>query len=264
MMQGTVFMSSRLVMLGRRRPVTDIVANALRARFGDFPVIYEEGVSGFKLARQRANRLGYIQTAGQILFIRTIARWLKISSRPRIAEIERQYSLDTTPVTRDVHYVRSINDQAVIDLLQAIRPEIVVIFGTRIIGQSTLNAVPARFLNMHAGITPGFHGSHGAYWALATGHPELAGVTIHRVDSGIDTGGILKQARIEIGPRDNFITYSYLQLAAGLPLLLQAVDEALCGEVREEPLSGHLAVESHLYHHPTIWSYLAGCLHGTR
>lgn len=257
-------MSARLVMLGRGRPVTDIVANALRARFGDFPVVYEEGISGLKLALQRAKRLGYIQTAGQILFIQTIARWLKISGRARIAEIERQYALDTTPVMGNVHYVRSINDQAVVDLLQAIRPEVVVIFGTRIIGRSVLNAVPARFLNMHAGITPGFRGSHGAYWALATGHPGLAGVTIHWVDRGIDTGGIIKQARIEIGPRDNIVTYSYLQLAAGLPLLLQAVEEALCGEVREEPLAGHLDVESHLYHHPTIWSYLAGCLHGVR
>jgi folate-dependent phosphoribosylglycinamide formyltransferase PurN len=251
-------------MLGRRRPVTDIVANALRARFGDFPIVYEEGVSGFELAHRRAKRIGYIRTVGQILFIQTIARWLRISSRARIAEIERQYALDTTPVTRDVHYVRSINEGTVIDLLQAIRPEIVVVFGTRIIGRSVLDAVPARFINMHAGITPGFRGSHGAYWALATGHPELAGVTIHWVDSGIDTGGIVKQARIEIGPRDNFITYSYLQLAAGLPLLLQAVEEALCGEVREESLPGHLAAGSHLYHHPTIWSYLSSCLRGIR
>ena len=251
-------------MLGRRRPVTNIIANALRARFGDFPVIYEESVSGFKLVRQRAKRIGYIRTAGQILFIQTIARWLRICSRARIAEIERQYALHATPVAGNVHYVKSINDVAVIDLLKAIRPEIVVVFGTRIIGRSVLDAVPARFINMHAGITPGFRGSHGAYWALATGHPELAGVTIHWVDPGIDTGGIVKQARIEIGPRDNFITYSYLQLGAGLPLLLQAVEEALCGEVREEPLPGHLAAGSNLYHHPTVWSYLACRLRGTR
>ena len=257
-------MSSTLLMLGGRHSTAHIVANALRNRFGNFPIILEGDVSGLQLARSRAKKLGYIETAGQVLFIQTVARWLKWSNRARIAEILRDGHLDATPVTSNVLQAKSINEPRVIDILRDTQPKVVAICGTRIISRQALESISGRFINMHAGITPGFRGCHGAYWALATGHPELAGTTIHWVDQGIDTGKVIKQGRIKIGPKDNFITYSYLQLAAGLPLLLQAVEEALRGEPRIEPLEGYDTVGSHLYYHPPLWSYLANRLRGVK
>ena len=59
---------------------------------------------------------------------------------------------------------------------------------------------------------------HGGYWALVSGHPEACGVTVHLVDEGIDSGGILAQSVITPGPADCFVTYPLMQLGVGLPV----------------------------------------------
>jgi methionyl-tRNA formyltransferase len=107
---------------------------------------------------------------------------------------------------------------------------------------------------MHAGITPRYRGVHGGYWALAEDNPHLVGTTVHFVDTGIDTGGILDQAFFEIGASDNFVTYPYLHTKAGIPVLLDAVKLTLSGGVK---VCEHSPAEiSKLRHHPTIWFYL--------
>ena len=105
---------------------------------------------------------------------------------------------------------------------------------------------------MHAGITPMYRGVHGAYWAYALGDDSNAGVTVHLVDAGIDTGDVLYQANIEASDDDNFTTYPLLQIEAGLPHLIQAVDDALHDNLKPYKAQGN----SQLHYHPTIWGYL--------
>jgi folate-dependent phosphoribosylglycinamide formyltransferase PurN len=251
-------------MLAGKHESTTIIANELRKHFGDFPLIIEEGIPGLQIARRRAQKLGYVSAAGQVLFIGTVAKWLHLKSRDRIEAIKREYRLDCTPVASNVIHVSSANSDECIRHLQSASPELVVVNGTRILSRRVLGSISGRFLNMHAGITPAFRGCHGAYWAIATGRPQLAGTTVHWVDPGIDTGSVLKQALIHYGPKDNFATYPYLNLAAGLPLIVQTVREFFEGNVTESAVPGRETAGSHLYHHPTLWSYLLKRLHGVK
>jgi folate-dependent phosphoribosylglycinamide formyltransferase PurN len=257
-------MTSRLVMLAGQHDSTNIVANELRKRFGDFPLIMEQGVPRLQIARRRARKLGYLNTAGQVLFIGTAEKWLRLQSKNRIEEIKRENGLDSTPVTSNVIRVSSANSDESIRQLQAASRGLVVVNGTRILSRRLLASISGRFVNMHSGITPAFRGCHGAYWAIATGRPQLAGTTIHWIDAGIDTGSVLKQALIGYGPKDDFTTYPYLQLAAGLPLLVQTVQEFFDGKVVESVVSRCEAAGSHLYYHPTLWTYLLGRLRGVK
>ncbi len=59
--------------------------------------------------------------------------------------------------------------------------------------RATLAAIDAPFINYHAGINPKYRGQHPGYWALASDDAENAGVTIHLVDEGVDTGSVLYQ-----------------------------------------------------------------------
>ena len=54
---------------------------------------------------------------------------------------------------------------------------------------------------------------------------------MHLVDEGVDTGGVLYQARIAPTLADNFPTYFYLQAAAARPLAVKAVEDALAGRI---------------------------------
>ena len=253
-------MTGRFAMLAARGDSTNIVANELRKQFGDFPLLLETREPAWKMLRRRARRLGYWTVAGQAMFLAAAAPWLRHRGARRIAEIERQCGLDASAVRSNVVYVGSANSEEAIARLGALDPELVVVNGTRILSRRVLGSISGRFLNMHAGITPAFRGCHGAYWALAAGQPHLAGVTVHWMDAGIDTGRVVKQAVIRPAATDNFVTYPYLQLAVGLPLLVETIREFFAGQVREVAVEPGVAAGSQLYYHPTLWAYLSGRL----
>ncbi|HYG28335.1 MAG TPA: formyl transferase [Caulobacteraceae bacterium] len=230
-----------------------ILVNALQERFPLERVIIEDAESRVLFLKRRIKRMGVLPVADQVLF-QLYGRIAGRGARRRIEEIKAQYGMDDAPppealVTR----VPSANADETIELLRSLQPKVVVVNGTRILSRRLLESVPAIFLNTHAGITPGYRGVHGGYWALAQGEPDRCGVTVHVVDPGIDTGEVVTQAMISPTPRDSFWTYPYLQLAAGLPLMMQAVEDALAGRLGRKKGEG----PSRLWSHPGLTGYLS-------
>jgi folate-dependent phosphoribosylglycinamide formyltransferase PurN len=242
---------------------TRLVFNGLQRAVGVHKIIIEEPVGTTQLLRRRVEKLGLRTVAGQMLFKLMVDKLLRRGSGARIDEIMRQYNLDDRAIpARDYIHVPSINSPEAIEHLRALDPAVVVVNGTRIIAKKVLEAIRAPFLNMHAGITPLYRGVHGGYWALAEGDRAHCGVTVHVVDPGIDTGAIVSQALIDPTPEDTFATYPALQVAAGLPLLVDAVNAALDGSLqRKPPPEG----ASRLWSHPTLGQYVKARLqNGTR
>lgn len=249
----------KVVLLGDQSPATAAVAHALRETLDQrakLTVILEESASRSALARRRARRLGWWTVAGQIAFVGLVMPLLRRGGRRRVLEIARQYDLDLTPVGQDA-LVRSVNEERTVTLLREAAPDVVVVHGTRVISRPVLDAITVPVLNVHAGITPRYRGVHGGYWALREGRPDLAGSTVHLVDPGIDTGGILAQATFTADRVDSIATYPFLHLACAIPLLLEQIDAILSGTtpVVVTPLPG--AERSQLRWHPTAWDYLA-------
>jgi methionyl-tRNA formyltransferase len=249
---------ARVVMLAGPGDSTNIVFNAIEPDL----VILEERVSQLRLIRRRIKKLGLWTVVGQVLFRAIIVPLLRQLSKKRIREIKRVNGLDDAPVPSDrVIFVHSVNDDSTVMALKRANPDVVVVNGTRIIAEKVLRAVPATFLNTHAGITPLYRGVHGGYWALVNKDRANCGVTVHVVDAGIDTGDIVYQARIEPSSADTFVTYPYLQLAAAIDLLRHAITEAANGTiVRLPPPTG----ESRLWTHPTAVEYLRNLLGAVR
>ena len=230
------------------------VANALVQQFGPIPIFVERKERPKVVLKRRIRRLGLVTVLGQVAFLALAVPPLRRVSRGRIAEIVAVNGIDLgREVFESAMHVESVNGPEVTEWLVRERPRVVIVNGTRIIARRVLEATDAIFINTHCGITPEYRGSHGAYWALSLAERELCGATVHLVDAGIDTGGILAQCRIDPGPADNFVTYPYLQLAAALPLLINAVNAASGG--RLEPKKRE--ARSGLWYHPTLWAYLA-------
>ena len=243
-----------VVLLAGCCDTTNIVCNALKGEFPFARVILEEGVAKTQLVRRRVQRLGVRKVAGQLAFQLGVAPALAALSKGRIREILAENHLDLAPPEeRVVTRVHSVNDAATIALLREIDPAVVIINGTRILSKALLEAVPTIFLNTHMGITPRYRGVHGGYWALVQRKPDACGVTVHVVDAGIDTGGIVAQALIHPSPRDNFATYPYLQIAKALPLLKRAVRDALGKRLQTVSVKRD---GSRLWYHPTLGEYL--------
>jgi len=244
----------KLVLLIRETESSMLVYNYLKDRVPIHAIIAEKGISNFSMIRGRIRRIGFWKTAGQILFILLVNPVLELHSRKRKKEILASYGLklDKIPETL-ITRVHSVNSDECRKILKALDPFIVLVNGTRIIAPQTLSCCNASFINIHDGITPIFRGVHGGYWALAKQRPDLFGTTIHFVDRGIDTGGIIEQVFIQPGPKDNFVTYPYLQHAEAMPVVEKVLRQILNGNsiAIKEPL----AKESGLYHHPTIFEW---------
>jgi len=68
----------------------------------------------------------------------------------------------------------------------------------RIIGADLIDG-PARLLNLHLGKLPEYRGMRPVNWSLKNGE-SVAGITLHEVDTGIDTGPIVAQTTFSIWP----------------------------------------------------------------
>ena len=87
-------------------------------------------------------------------------------------------------------------EQAIVDLLEAHQIDLVCLAGyMKIVGPTLLAAYEGRIINIHPAYLPEFPGAHGIEDAWQAGVSE-SGVTIHWVDSGIDTGKIIQQVRV--------------------------------------------------------------------
>lgn len=241
-----------IVALTNGSPHSWIIVNAVMARFGPISVLTEEGQSKGTLIRQRLKRQGPVRVIGQIGFTllqSALGRW----SGKRIRQVIEEASLDPAPnPAARVIAIGSVNSAACREALRDLRPDVVIVFGTRMIRAETLGCIQVPILNLHSGITPKYRGQAGGYWALAMGDPEHAGVTVHLLDAGVDTGAVLYQAPFQAGPGDTFGTYFYLQAAVLRGLTIQAIEDTLAGALK--PCTPDLP--SRQYYHPTLWGYL--------
>lgn len=246
---------SRVILLTCEGEFGRIAANYLAPRFPELVTVIDAPLSRLSLLGGRARRKGAAVATGQAAFM-AFQRLQRVYSAARIDAIKRAFGLDSGAIATEVKRLGDVNSEACRSFLREQRPSVVLVMGTRLIEAATLRAANAPFVNYHAGITPKYRGVHGAYWARASGDAPNCGVTVHVVDEGIDTGAILYQARIVPESQDNFSTYPYLQLAAGLPLLARAGEDAASGKLA--PIKVDLP--SKLWSHPTLWSYLAAGL----
>src|SRR5271154_1141451 len=240
-------------LLGGGNALCRIAAHSLAAGFPDLIIIVEDQVSRVSLVRGRIKRFGLAQVAGQLAFI-AFSRILRRAAAGRIAEVIAAARLKPHwPSGAELIKVASVNSPETIARLRQLAPKVVLVVGTRIISRKMLSSVAAPFINYHDGITPKYRGIHGGYWAKAQGDPDNFGVTVHLVDPGIDTGDVLYQARIEPSAKDNYATFSYLQIAAALPLIERAAKDAIAGKLTTQKVD----LPSLLWSHPTLWGYVA-------
>jgi len=248
----------RILILARDGDSTRIVFNTLKSEFDICAVALEEPVSRKEFIQRRIKKLGISTVAGQLAFRALIVPALSRRAQKRISEINHEYGLDSSKIDEQrCVRIPSVNSTECVSVLEKYAPDLVIVNGTRIISKTTLESIPARFINIHAGLTPLYRGVHGGYWALAQGKPNEFGVTVHFVDTGIDTGSILAQGLIRPTKEDNFVTYPYLQYAVAMPLLKKVVGNVLNGDATLlTPPTG----ASKLWSHPTISEYLRNLL----
>jgi phosphoribosylglycinamide formyltransferase 1 len=89
------------------------------------------------------------------------------------------------------------------ETIEHFEPDLIVLAGfMRILPPSFIERFDPNIINTHPSLLPMFPGAHAVRDALAAGARET-GVTIHVVDSGLDTGPIIEQKTITVFPADD-------------------------------------------------------------
>ena len=105
-----------------------------------------------------------------------------------------------------------------------------------------------RLFNLHFSLLPAFKGCSTAYWPLRLGVGET-GVTLHEIDSGIDTGPIIAQASTSItGSMNALELYRKLNMM-GLNLVKQNFSSLWKNEYKAlaQPAEGSTYFSRHLF-----------------
>jgi methionyl-tRNA formyltransferase len=97
-----------------------------------------------------------------------------------------------------------------------------------------LDATPAGAINIHASLLPRWRGAAPIQRALLAGDRET-GITIMKMDAGLDTGPILAQRRIEIAADDDAGTLHDRLAALGAGMIVAVLADIAAGRARTVP-----------------------------
>jgi len=127
------------------------------------------------------------------------------------------------------------------DQLTAIKPDAIIVVGYgRIIPQWMIDLPRLGNLNLHASLLPRYRGAAPIQWAIANGE-SVTGVTSMRIDAGLDTGDILMQREIPVGPEDTAETLGPKLASVGADLMVETLRGLEDGHVHPTPQDQSLA-----------------------
>jgi methionyl-tRNA formyltransferase len=143
--------------------------------------------------------------------------------------------LDAAGVPEQAVFTGSmLGDAGVLERIRALAPDLglSVLFGT-ILQQPLLSLFPDGVWNLHPAYLPFNRGSAPNVWSIVEGTP--AGVTLHRIDAGVDTGDILAQEAVPVDLTDTGESLYRKLETASLALFQRAWPQFCAGELKATP-----------------------------
>ncbi|EKM3878808.1 methionyl-tRNA formyltransferase, partial [Campylobacter upsaliensis] len=116
-----------------------------------------------------------------------------------------------------------INNEKSLRLIESFAPDLLVSMSfDQIFKERILNAFEGKIINCHASKLPFYRGRNNLNWVLINDEKEF-GVSVHFVDSGVDTGDIILQKSFSISDEDDYSTLLKRAYKACATLLYEAV-----------------------------------------
>jgi phosphoribosylglycinamide formyltransferase-1 len=118
-------------------------------------------------------------------------------------ERAREAGIETAVFAKGEYADRAERDRALADWIEGRGARLVVLAGfMELLGPDFIGRFPNAIVNVHPALLPAFAGVNAIQQALDYG-VKVAGVTVHFVDEGVDSGPIILQRSFELPyPRD--------------------------------------------------------------
>ena len=119
--------------------------------------------------------------------------------------------------------------------LREMQPDLIAVtaYG-QILPSAVLDLPRLGCLNVHTSLLPKYRGAAPIQWAILNGEPET-GVTIMKMDAGLDTGAILFQEKTLITADDTSATLHERLGKIGAELLIKTIPDYAAGKISPRP-----------------------------
>ena len=126
-------------------------------------------------------------------------------------------------------------DEKFIAQLRELKSDLMVVaaYG-QILPPAILELSPHGCLNVHTSLLPKYRGAAPIQWAIANGDAET-GVTIMKMDAGLDTGPVLAMRRTPILPTDDSPALHDRLAQLGATLLVETIPDYVAGKIAPQP-----------------------------
>lgn len=154
--------------------------------------------------------------------------------------------------------VRDHNDQANHQFLEGLQPRLILFTGGGLLRKRLLEIPEWGVLNCHSGILPGYRGMDVVEWTAAEKRMEEVGfgVTLHRMDAGVDTGPILLIEKIPVRQKDSFVRIRQRIEVKMVDVMLEGVRRMRDGTLTVQPQAPQDGRQYYVMH-PRIKAYAA-------
>ena len=131
-----------------------------------------------------------------------------------------------------VHQPAKIRLPEVEQELRALAPDVIAIIAYGQIIPARLLSIPRNgWINLHASLLPKYRGAAPINWAIVNGETST-GLTTMRIDEGLDTGEMLLQRELPIGPDETTPELAARLAEAGAPLIAETLRGIATGELK--------------------------------
>jgi methionyl-tRNA formyltransferase len=124
-------------------------------------------------------------------------------------------------VERRVSFVPDVHAPQVLARVRELDPDLGLIYGGPILKPELFDIPRFGTLGIHHGRLPEYRGRKTTFWEMQRGE-ETAGVTIQRINAGVDTGEVLQRGAVPIGGKTYGRVWREVQ-QLGVELYLDAV-----------------------------------------
>lgn len=130
-----------------------------------------------------------------------------------------------------------LKDETFLASIAALNAEVAVIVAYgRILPKVLLDLIPRGFINVHPSLLPKYRGPSPIQATIAAGD-SISGVTIMKIDEGMDTGPILSQLQIALDPRETTESLTTKVVTIGASLLIDSLKGFMTGSIKPQPQS---------------------------
>ncbi len=136
------------------------------------------------------------------------------------------------------YHAHSVRDPQLEQRIRQWQPDLMVVYYAPLLRKNIFSLPPRGTINLHPSTLPKYRGGHPLFWTAY--HLEThAGVTVHYIDAGMDSGDILYQKSVPIRPGLREADLEDLVIRRhGVDLTLKAVDAVATGQPPRTPQPG--------------------------